>query len=278
MKCSLAAVAVLVFALSAGSAGQSRNTGLATSAAPAQATPGLPDVNATLADLKQAAEDTQNDLAKLRINKWGKNTDGKEAEKTVLSLQRNLAGALPELVTQVRNSHGSVAASFKLYDDLSVLCETLDPLVAATETYGKKEEYGPLADDFSRLTTIRRRLAAYVEARAAFIETRVAALESKANSTVTASAIPHAPRPSENMAPGANKPRTIETRAVQPASTNSGGAPAANKPKVITDNGPSPSASTASGNTQLPKKIVIDDNVSDEKPVKKKATLQRSNL
>lgn len=277
MRSSLAAITVLVFALGAGSAGQSKGTGPASAAAPAQATPRPPDVNATLADLKQAAEDMQKDLAKLRVNKWGKNADGKEVEQAVLSLQRNLARALPELVAQVQSSHGSVAATFKLYDDLSILCETLDPLVTATEAYGKKEEYGPLADDFSRLAAIRRRLSAYIEARAAFIETRVAALESKANSTVAASAMPRAPRPPDNTAPGANKPKPIESGAVQAASTKSDSTPAANKPRVITDNGSSPPANSTPASTQLPKKIVIDDNAPDAKPAKKKANLQYSN-
>lgn len=275
MKSTLAVLAVFVLALGTSVAGQSRNTGLPTSAAPVSAM--LPDLNTVLADLKQAADDAKNDLANLRINKWGKNSNNKEAEQTAISLQRNLAGALPALIVEVRNSHGSVAASFKLYDDLSVLCETLDPLVAATETYGKKEEYGPLADDFSRLTTIRRSLSSYIEARAAYIEAKAAALESKSNATVAAAATSRAPKQSENATPAPKKPIRIDDGNLQAASTISSGTPAPKKPGPIVDHGPTQPSGTQPANTQLPKKIVIDDNAPEEKPAKKKATTRSSN-
>jgi hypothetical protein len=268
MKSTLAVLAVFVLALGTSVAGQSRNTGLPTSAAPVSAM--LPDLNTMLADLKQAADDAKNDLAKLQINKWGKNSNNKEAEHTAISLQRNLAGALPALIAEVRNSHGSVAASFKLYDDLSVLCETLDPLVVATETYGKKEEYGPLADDFSRLTTIRRSLSSYIEAKAA-------ALESKSNAPVAAAATSRAPKQSENTTPAPKKPIRIDDGNLQAASTISSGQPAPKKPGPIVDHGATQPSGTQPANTQLPKKIVIDDNVPEEKPAKKKATTRSSN-
>lgn len=245
MKSALAVLAIL--ALSTAAAGQQKS-------AAAQ----RPDLYTTLADLEKTAQTTQLDIANLRMDKWGsglkpgfmgKNSHAKEAEQTSVSLKRNLAGALPALIGEVRGSRGSVVSSFKLYDDLSVVCETLDSLVTATETYGKKEEYGPLAQDFSNLTRIRRNLSSYIEAKAA-------SLEGKGSGVVASSTAP--------------------SRALRQAAVAA--APAPKKPKSVSDNSASQTATAVPANPQGPKKIVVDDNVPEEKPAKKKAVVQYSNL
>ncbi|HET7873815.1 MAG TPA: hypothetical protein VFL42_14965 [Terriglobales bacterium] len=248
MKHTLAVLATFVFAMSTALAGQARN-----SASP------RPELSATLADLEKAAQSTQLDLANLRTDKWGsglklgKNSHAKDAEKTALSLKRNLKNALPDLIAEVRAAHGSVVTSFKLYDDLSVVCETLDSLVTTTETYGKKEEYGPLAGDFSVLTRIRRNLSSYIEVKAAF-------LEGKSTGTLTSSATPRQTMnaPAQKAPPAQKKTRASDDGTVQASSSAS----------VNTQ---------AQANPQGPKKIVIDDNVAEKKPAQKKATLQYSN-
>ncbi|HEX7287615.1 MAG TPA: hypothetical protein VF532_15615 [Candidatus Angelobacter sp.] len=244
MKSSLAVLAI--FALSMAAAAQQKSAAA------------RPDLYTTLADLEKTAQTAQIDIANLRTDKWGtglkpgfmgKNSHAKEAEHTAVSLKRNLAGALPALIAEVRSSRGSVVTSFKLYDDLSVVCETLDSLVTATETYGKKEEYGPLAQDFSNLTRIRRSLSSYIEGKAAVLEGKGSVVASP-----TAPAPSHAPRQAAvAAAPAPKKPKTADDGAVQASSTTSAG-------------------------TQGPKKIVIDDNVTEKKPVPKKATVQYSNL
>jgi hypothetical protein len=247
MKSALAVLAI--FALSTAAAGQQKN-------AAAQ----RPDLYTTLADLEKTAQTTQLDIAGLRTDKWssglkpgfmGKNSHAKEAEQTAVSLKRNLAGALPALIADVRGSRGSVVTSFKLYDDLSVVCETLDSLVMATETYGKKEEYGPLAQDFSNLTRIRRNLSSYIEGRAAVLEGRGSGVVASSTAPVSS----HAPRQAAVAA-----------------------APAPKKPKSITDNSASQTASTVAVDSQGVKKIVVDDNAPEKKPAPKKATIQYSNL
>jgi len=245
MKSTLAVLAIFVFAMSTALDAQARNTTAPRS-----------DLNTTLADLEKASQSTQIDLANLRTDKWGsglklgKNSHAKDAEKTAISLKRNLKSALPDLIAEVRAAHGSVVTSFKLYDDVSVVCETLDSLLTATETYGKKEEYGLLAEDFSTLTRIRRNLSSYIEGRAAV-------LEGKGSGVVSASAATHTPKQTANPA-APKKTRVIEDGAVETSSTSSASA--------------QPSA-----NGQAPKKIVIDDNVPEKKPAQKKATLQYSN-
>jgi len=253
-------LAVLVLALTANVAGQSRKQ-FRTPAMPASAV-SRPDLNATITDLEKAAEATHSDISNMRIDKWGaawkpgflaKGTHQQQAQQTAVSLKRNLVGALPLLINQVRASRGSMAATFKLYDDLSVVCEALDSLLSATETYGKKEEYAPLANDFSALGRIRRNLSSYIQLQAD-------AVEGKSNGTYARSAALHAPQRSTS----AGAPKKIKTITDERTST------------VQSPGAQSPGAQSSA--TQLPKKIVVDDNATDPKPVKKKATVQYSNL
>jgi hypothetical protein len=72
------------------------------------------------------------------------------------------------MIRDALNGHGNLAPTFKVYEDLSLVCETLDTLLLATEEYGnRKEEYEPLAIDFNQLTRLRRGLGSYIMQRAA---------------------------------------------------------------------------------------------------------------
>jgi hypothetical protein len=78
-------------------------------------------------------------------------------------LQRNLRYALPELVHNVQSSRGSMSTTFKLYDDVSLVCEAVDSLINASEAAGKKNEAAPLTDDYTALAKVRRSLSAYIQ-------------------------------------------------------------------------------------------------------------------
>jgi hypothetical protein len=182
-KVSLAIVILcLSLSLAAQSAGKRSRGGTTPVATSLAASPVvLPDVNTALVDLDRVSQATQSDIAGVHIDKWKsgwrtaflkRGVHKQQAEKAAASLQKNLTDALPGLIRDVQNSRGSVSSTFKLYDDLSLVCELLDSLVSATESYGKKDEYGPLADDFSALIRIRRDLSTYVQQAAASVETR----------------------------------------------------------------------------------------------------------
>ena len=79
----------------------------------------------------------------------GNNSHQAEAQQAATSLQRNLRYALPELVRNVQNSRGSMSTTFKLYDDVSLVCEAVDSLINASEASGKKNEAAPLLDDYA---------------------------------------------------------------------------------------------------------------------------------
>jgi hypothetical protein len=175
MKTALAAM--FAFALSLNLAAQTQTASVALAAAPATATTHV-NLVFTLADMENTVSATNTDLGNLKIDKWAsgwktgftkKSSHKKDAEQMADSLKRS-AGSLPAMIADVRSSHGSIGATFKLYNHLTQICETLDPLVDATQTYGKKEEYSRLNTDHSNLVNVRNTLASYLVQRAAVVD------------------------------------------------------------------------------------------------------------
>jgi len=169
MKTCLAAF--LFFALSLPLAAQSRaRTQMA--AAPART-----DLTSMLLDLDRTTAATLTDISHLHIDRWkggwktGFTTSSSHkdhAGEAAVSLQRNLKGPLPEMIRDALSSHGNLAPTFKVYEDLSLVCETLDTLLLGAEQFGnRKDEYDPLAMDFNNLARLRRGLGAYIMQRAA---------------------------------------------------------------------------------------------------------------
>jgi len=179
MKNTLAAIALVAFTFvfSAGMAAQSRaqRIQVATSGS------GHTDLNTALIDLDRVAQATQNDIANLQVDKWksgwktGFLKDGShkdQAQQAAHSLQRNLSSALPGLIRDVQTSRGGISATFKLYDDVSLVVEAVDSLITACEAAGKKNEAAPLSDDYTALTRVRRSLSAYIQQASAAWETK----------------------------------------------------------------------------------------------------------
>jgi hypothetical protein len=157
---SAAAIFVMVFALGYNLSAQARN-----------ADTGRMDLNTALISLDRASQATQNDIANMHVESWKSwkpgfmkgNSHQAEAQQAATSLQRNLRYALPELVHNVQSSRGSMSTTFKLYDDVSLVCEAVDSLLNASEAAGKKSEAAPLADDYTALAKVRRSLSAYIQ-------------------------------------------------------------------------------------------------------------------
>jgi len=169
MKTSLAAILFLM--LSIPLAAQPRGRTQVASA------PARTDLTSILLDLDRATAATLTDISHIHIERWKggwksgfttSNSHKNHAEEAAGALQRNLKAPLPEMIRTALNAHGNMAPTFKVYEDLSLVCETLDTLLMVTEEYGnKKDEYEPLAMDFNTLTRLRRGLSAYIMQRAA---------------------------------------------------------------------------------------------------------------
>jgi hypothetical protein len=180
MKNSLATVAVISASLLVGSnlIAQSRS---AQRRQVEMAGTGHMDLGTTLVDLDRVSQATQSDIANMHVETWksgwktGFLKDGEhkdQAQQAAKSLQRNLANALPGLIHEVQSSRGSVSTTFKLYDDVSLVCEAVDSLITASEAAGKKGDAAPLVDDFSAFARVRRSLSNYIQQSSAVLDSR----------------------------------------------------------------------------------------------------------
>lgn len=117
-------------------------------------------LNGMLGQLEDASKKTQNDLQKLRIEKW--KTDGsykKQALGNVDSIQRNLQGALPEIIAQLRSTPESLPATFKLYRNLDALYDVLGSVTEGAGAFGSKDDLQSLSTDLSTFENTRKDLA-----------------------------------------------------------------------------------------------------------------------
>jgi hypothetical protein len=180
MKNTLAAIILIAlgFAFNSNLSAQSRHLQRTQAAMGGS---GRSDLNSTLIDLGRISQTMQEDIDNLQLDRWksgwktgflkgGAHKD--QAQKSARSLQRNLSGALPGLIHDVQNSRGSISTTFKLYDDVSLVLETLDSLITSCEAAGKKGDAAPLDNDYSALTQVRRSLANYIQQAAANFEGR----------------------------------------------------------------------------------------------------------
>jgi hypothetical protein len=121
-------------------------------------------LNGLLSQLEAASKTTQSDLVKLRIEKWKTNSaDKKQALAYVDSIQRNLQGALPEIITQLRNAPEDMSATFKLYRNLDALYDVLNIVTEAAQSFGSKDDAQSLSNDVSAFEGTRKQLAERME-------------------------------------------------------------------------------------------------------------------
>jgi hypothetical protein len=138
-----------------------------------------PDLMSALLELDRTAASTNSDISHLQIDKWKggwktgfttSSTHKNQAGQTAMSLQRNLHGALPDLIRDALNSRGNLYTTFKVYEDVGLVCEALDGLATTAHEYGKQEEYAPLATDYNNLIRLRRVLSTYIQQKAAAVD------------------------------------------------------------------------------------------------------------
>jgi hypothetical protein len=143
--------------------------------------PAWNDVNGSLARLEQVRAATEADVADLEVNKWRsgwksawlKSSSRKEqAEGLAASIQRNLTDAMPGLIHDAQASHGGIGATFKLYNNVNVVYESLESLVDVANSYGRKGESSQISADYAALGRLRQELSGYIQQTAASLEPR----------------------------------------------------------------------------------------------------------
>ncbi len=118
----------------------------------------------TLGQLQHTAQDANLALSRMRIEKW--KADGetkKQAQANSESLQRNLEGALPEMIGKVRGAPGDLAANFRLYRNLNVVYDVFASVAESAGAFGPKDQYEALAAQAMAMDNLRRQLADRVD-------------------------------------------------------------------------------------------------------------------
>ncbi len=145
-------------------------SGPAISAAPAggQGQPvsyaSVTQLNGLLSQLESTSKDTQADLVKLRIEHWKADSAYKrQALGNVDSIQRNLQGALPEMLAKLRSAPEDLPATFRLYRNLDALYDVLGSVVEGAGAFGSKDDLQSLSNDLSSFEGTRKQLAERIE-------------------------------------------------------------------------------------------------------------------
>ena len=152
----------------------------------------LSELNVMLSQLEAASTNTQADLVKLRIERWKTdNATKKQSLANVDSIQRNLQGALPEIISQLRAAPENVPASFKLYRNLDALYDVLGSVVEGVGAFGSKDDLQSLSNDLNSFESTRKQMAARIENISSSKEAEIVRL--RADLKTAQAAIPAAP-------------------------------------------------------------------------------------
>jgi flagellar hook-basal body complex protein FliE len=120
----------------------------------------ISELNQILGSLNQASQSTQNDLSRLRIEKW--KTDGntkRQTQSDTESILKNLQNALPGILSQLQNSPENLAITFKTYRNLDALYDVLTSIVESAGAFGGKEEFQALNNDLNSIDNSRHAVA-----------------------------------------------------------------------------------------------------------------------
>jgi len=144
----------------------------------ANAVPSAGDLIATLQSIEQETSGLNVDVGKLRVEKWKADaTTKRQASENIGSIQRNITGALPGLITAVRAAPQSLAANFKLYRNLNALYDVVASVSELAGAFGKREEYDLLAPHAQALDAGRRNYGEYLQQMTATADDRIATAE-----------------------------------------------------------------------------------------------------
>ncbi len=201
------ALAVTIFALAAALSPAAQTSHAAPPAEPA------PSLDSVLLEIQQAAQAANVDIARLKIEKWKVDSSEKtQMQQLADSLHKNIAHAVPDLISDVRASHGSVSSTFKLYHNINVVFEYLNSLTDAAGSLGKSEEYESLSRDTTALDKARQDLSTCIEQAAASLESKARAAAASTSATPAATPQPTPKKIVVDNAPPHQKPATTRKK------------------------------------------------------------------
>jgi hypothetical protein len=137
----------------------------------------ISELNQLMTNLQQTSQQIQDDLSRLRIDKWKTDSGTKrQTQSDVESIQRNLQTALPGIVNDLKNSPESTPLTFKLYRNLDALYDVMSSVVESTGAFGSRDEFQGLEKDLASLESSRRAFADRMDKIAAAKETEIGQL------------------------------------------------------------------------------------------------------
>ena len=185
-------------------------------------------LNGLLAQLETSSKNTQSDLVKLRIEHWkADNAYKRQALGNVDSIQRNLQGALPEMIAQLRAAPEDLPATFRLYRNLDALYDVMGNVVEGAGAFGSKDDLQSLSNDLDGFEGTRKQLAQRMETLSSSKEAEIVRL--REDLKTAREAVPVAPPAKivvdDNQPP--KKPAVKKKPAAKPGTTPSPAKPAA---------------------------------------------------
>lgn len=168
------------------------------------------DLNTILAELMRASPATSQDLTDLqqqggmlhRVTFW--RGDKVQKAKMTAALRRNLQFAVPDLIRAAQASGGNISTTFKLYKDLTVVCESLDSLLPSGSREGKTGVTA-LGNDIADMNRLTEELSVYIQQTAASMDSKNALLVSSAGrapkKVIVDDTVPEKPSPTKRHQP-----------------------------------------------------------------------------
>jgi hypothetical protein len=194
-------------------------------AVPASMTPLGPEMSTMLSQLERTAQQTSMDVGRLSINKWKTESAFKgQMQHDVNSVQANVTGTLPGLVSQVRTAPDNTVVLFKLYRNVDALLEVVRGLAESAGAFGSKNEFQDLQNDAQNLASVRGSLASQLDTVAAAKEselTRMRAQLAQAHAATAAA-------PPKKIIVDDNEPPKKVVKKKKPATKPSGTQPQEN--------------------------------------------------
>ena len=152
-------------------------------------------LNGLLGQLEATSKRTQSDLVDLRIEHWkADNAYKRQALGNVDSIQRNLQGALPEIIAQLRTDPENLNASFKLYRNLDALYDVLGSVTEGAGAFGSKDDLQSLSTDLSSFEGTRKQLAERIDNLSTAKEAEIARLRADLKTAQSEAAPPTPPK------------------------------------------------------------------------------------
>jgi hypothetical protein len=189
-------------------------------------------LNGLLGQLDATSKSTQADLVKLRIERWKTDTNSKkQALSNVDSIQRNLQGALPEIISGLRTAPEDLPATFKLYRNLDALYDVLGNVVELTGAFGSKDEVQSLSNDLNSFEGTRKQIAERIESLSTAKEAEIVRL--RADLKTAQAAIPVTP-PKKIVVDDAETPKKppVKKKPATKSSTSSTTKPSGTQPQT----------------------------------------------